>query len=89
MKRKSVTQLRAEIKRTAHTQLDTLLVGPAEMPDGTVGTVLDDIMVRAMAGYGFMVAISLRHPNEVGRVEEDPSVTAKTAESKPLIEVVR
>lgn len=71
----------------AHAQLDALLLGPTRMPDGTNGTIIDDIMARALVGYGFQVSIEVRHPNESGRVEEDPSVTAQATEPKPLIEV--
>ena len=87
--RKSVNKLRGEIKRTLHIQLDALLMGPTRMPDGTTGTVLEDIMVRTLVGYGFSVNISVRHPEEEGRVAEDPTVTQALTEPKPLIEVVR
>jgi hypothetical protein len=70
----------------AHAQLDALLLGPTHMPDGSQGTVLEDIMARSLVGYGFQVGIEVRHPSEVGRAEEDPSVTAQAAEPKPLVE---
>lgn len=67
-------RLRREVRKSLRLQLDTVLKGPTELPDGTQGTVLDDICARSLVGYGFGISIHVRHPNEAGRAEEDPGV---------------
>lgn len=58
----AIDQLRDATFEAAHAQLDAMLNGPATFPDGTVGTVLDDICIRQLHGCGFTVSISVVPP---------------------------
>lgn len=78
-------RLKGATRTELHRQLDTMLDGPSTMPDGSPGTVLNDIVARQLVGYGFSVSIAVRHPNEAGRVEEAPEVTADLATTPNLV----
>lgn len=96
MKRATITSMRAELRRVLHANLDGLLNGDcprcegpcpfcAGIPEGVSFSRLDHMLADAGRGAGFMVAVSARHPEEDGRVEEAPEVTAQ---HKATIEVV-
>lgn len=59
------------LRQMLHVQLDAALDGATEMPDGSQGAVLDDLLVRQMAGYGVAIGLQCRHPSEDGRVTEE------------------
>lgn len=83
--RTPVQRLRAQIRANLRLQLETMLNGPSTMPDGSQGTVLEDLTARAAVGYGFTIEIKVRHPDAPGQVVEDPSVTAALSQSPTLI----
>lgn len=68
-------KLRRLTRDALHQQLDAMLEGPSTMPDGSQGTVIEDIVARQLVGFGFSVSISVRHPDAPGRATEDPSTT--------------
>lgn len=83
LRRKERTPLqrfRGEVRANLRLQLETMLNGPSTMPDGSQGTVLDDIVARSLVGYGFTISLSVAHPDAPGQAVEDPSVTARLAE---------
>ena len=75
--------LRAQTTQALHDQLDAMLAGPATAPDGSIVSVLDDICIRQLHGFGFSLSVSVAHPNAPGRAVEDPSVTAALAAGAP------
>lgn len=70
-----LVKLRRAVRDGLRLQLEAMLAGPSTMPDGTQGTVLDDIVARTLVGYGFTLSLSVRHPDAPGRAAEDPSLS--------------
>jgi len=64
--RKPLSQLRAKMRRALHAQLDANLNLTSTLPDGSQGTVLDDLCVRSLHGYGVAIDLSCRHPAQPG-----------------------
>ena len=71
-------ELRRAVRRECRRQLEALFRLEAE---GDC-TMLDVLTAHVGLGYGVNVGVSVRHPNEAGRAEEDPEP------EKPLLEVV-
>ena len=80
-RRPSIQDLRRLVRRTLALQLATMLRGPSTMPDGSQGTVLDDIVARSLVGYGFTLELKVRHPD----APEEVSKNLTPAAAKPLI----
>jgi len=79
-------RVRGAVRAELQAQLASLLAATSELPDGAVGTVLDDLAIRSLHGYGLSLSLHVRHPQEPGMVPEDPSVTDALATSpSPLI----
>lgn len=81
-KRSGLHALRRELRQTLHAQLDALLRGDTTLPDGSLGTILDDVAARQLVGYGVQVSLEVRHPNEINRVIEDAEARRVRSQSE-------
>ncbi len=70
------------LRGTLHAQLDAGLDAMTTDPDGNPATVLEDLLVRQMAGYGVAVGLECRHPNADGYV---PDETAGADPASPIL----
>lgn len=79
-------KLRQEIRTICHRQVDSMLKSNVKtLSDGTEATLLDVLEAHVALGYGINVALSVRHPNEDGRVEEDQEAAAMAKPSGLII----
>lgn len=74
----TIHDMRRTVRRQLALQLATMLRGPSTMPDGSRGTVLDDIVMRSLVGYGFTLELKVRHPDA-------PDVDAAPEAAKLLV----
>ena len=72
-----VAQMLQSLREMLHVQLDAGLDAMTTDPEGNPATVLEDLLVRQMAGYGVAVGLECRHPSADGRVEEDRAATGQ------------
>lgn len=79
----SIHDLRRAVRRQLTLQLNTMLRAPSTMPDGSEGTVLDDIAARSLVGYGFTLELKVRHPEAPDTVSE--AVPEPTAPPKLVV----
>lgn len=68
-------RLRREVRAGLASQLAAILAAETTLPNGESGTVLDDIAIRSLLGYGFSLSLHVRHPEEPGRATEDPNLS--------------
>ena len=87
MSRQKLATYRAHAKRRLrqmlHNDLDALLNGDTE-EDGVTMSVLDSMVNRALAGFGFNVRVHSIHPSQTTKVE-----APGTVEAGPALGVVR
>lgn len=75
---------RRRLRKLLHDDLDKLLNGMTKEDDGTELTVLDSMVMRAVAGYGFNVRVHSLHPSQTTRLE-----APATVEPGPQVGLVR
>lgn len=82
MKRKKPTTYTAKAKQrlrqVLHDDLDRLLNGDTE-EDGQRMSVLDSMVMRALAGYGFNVRVHSLHPDQTTRLEAGATVNPRAS----------
>lgn len=76
--------MRKKLRAELHAQLDVMLNGITQDTAGADVLVLDDMTVRALAGYGFNVRVHSLHPDQTTRQE-----AAGTVEQGPKVGLVR
>lgn len=79
------TVIRKRTRQHLHDQLDALLNGQTTEDDGEVMSVLDSMVKRALAGYGFNVRVHTLHPAQTETVKEAPG----TVVAGPQVSLVR
>lgn len=84
-KRKPADRLRAEIRAGLAAQLAAILAADTTLPNGEPGTVLDDIAIRSLLGYGFSLSLHVRHPEEPSRATEDPDLSQHVPTPSPIL----
>ena len=57
-------KMRRAVKKACREQLEAYFEAETELPDGTMGTVLDDLCIRSLHGCGIMVTIHTKAPEE-------------------------
>lgn len=70
-----VQQLREQVRAGLHSNLDELLASPATLPDGSQGTVHDDVCLRALAGLALSVRISVEDPRSIEAGDDVPTTS--------------
>ena len=87
MRRKKPTTYTAKAKQRLrqmlHDQLDAILNGDTEEA-GQVMPVIDSMVMRAVAGYGFNVRVHSLHPDQTTKLE-----AGATVEPGPAVGLVR
>lgn len=66
-------QARTEMRALLHRELDVTLDATTALPDGSDGTVLDDLIVRCMHGLGVAIRLAAVPPHGV---EERPRIVS-------------
>lgn len=71
MKRPTMAALRRQVRHQLQQQLEQMLLADTKAPDGSTVTVLDDIIMRTRAGYGYRLNIQVTLPDELARAHAE------------------